>query len=143
MAKKTKSEVEQVASTKTASTPAATPLKKATPTKSKASAATHKAAAKPANVAAVINAKKAVEVTPEKPEVVAVNTSAETHMIAALHRSVRDETELATQEVLDEREETARISYSYWVERRFAAGDPLHDWLRAEHEFRVRRLATV
>jgi len=141
MAKKTKTEIGQAASAEISSTPATTPAKRAASVKPK-SPVKATGAAKTAPVRS--NSKKAVEVTPEPmaevstvlpavaPEVMVVNTL-----------PAHDETELATQEVLDEREEIARIAYSYWVERRFAPGDPLHDWLRAEREFRVRRYAAV
>jgi len=39
------------------------------------------------------------------------------------------------------REAIARIAYSYWEARGCRPGDPLEDWVRAEHEYR-QRLAT-
>lgn len=34
----------------------------------------------------------------------------------------------------DLREEITRQAFLYWVDRRYAPGDPVADWLRAEHE---------
>ncbi|MEO8659480.1 MAG: DUF2934 domain-containing protein [Bryobacteraceae bacterium] len=141
MAKKTKTENQQAASTETASTPAVTSAKNSAPVKAKTPAKAT-GAAKSAPVRST--SKKVAVVTPEPAiEVVAVLPPVAAAVTAADTLPVHDETELATQEVLDEREEIARIAYSYWVERRFAPGDPLHDWLRAEGEFRVRRYASV
>lgn len=36
------------------------------------------------------------------------------------------------------REEICRVAYGYWVERNYAPGDPMMDWLRAEAEVRIR-----
>lgn len=36
------------------------------------------------------------------------------------------------------REEICRVAYGYWVERSYAPGDPMMDWLRAEAEVRGR-----
>lgn len=36
------------------------------------------------------------------------------------------------------REEICRVAYGYWVERNYAPGDPMMDWLRAEAEVRSR-----
>lgn len=35
-------------------------------------------------------------------------------------------------------EEIARLAYSYWVARGYAAGSPEEDWLRAEQEVKAR-----
>ena len=170
MAKKTKTEIEQAASTETASTPAPTAAKKRAATKPKAPAAEAKAPAKRA-AAPRATAKKSV-VEEVVIEVAGVTPAAELHMAVALSKAGSEEgvsaettvmavdqeteerleaaldtaavfDEVPTREVADEREEIARIAYSYWEARNFAPGDPLHDWLRAEHEFRVRRYATV
>ncbi len=37
-----------------------------------------------------------------------------------------------------EREEVARLAYSYWVSRGRQGGSPEEDWLRAEAEYRAR-----
>lgn len=38
-------------------------------------------------------------------------------------------------------EEVARLAYRFWEERGGSAGDPVQDWLRAEHELRSRHAA--
>lgn len=38
-------------------------------------------------------------------------------------------------------EEVARLAYRFWEERGRRAGDPVQDWLRAEHEIRSRYTA--
>lgn len=42
-----------------------------------------------------------------------------------------------------DREEIARLAYSYWVERGGRGGSPEDDWYRAERELRERRSATA
>lgn len=41
---------------------------------------------------------------------------------------------------VSEREEIARLAYSYWEARGGVGGSPEEDWLRAEEEVRRRRL---
>jgi len=42
-------------------------------------------------------------------------------------------------EISPSHEEVAKLAYSYWVSRGYAAGSPESDWLRAEHELKSRR----
>jgi hypothetical protein len=42
-----------------------------------------------------------------------------------------------------DREEIARLAYSYWVGRGGRGGSPEDDWYRAEQELRARRSATA
>lgn len=42
-----------------------------------------------------------------------------------------------------DREEIARLAYSYWLARGGRGGSPEDDWLRAERELRARRSATA
>lgn len=40
-----------------------------------------------------------------------------------------------------DREEVARLAYSYWEARGYRGGSPVDDWTRAENELRERSLA--
>lgn len=42
-----------------------------------------------------------------------------------------------------DREEIARLAYSYWVARGGQGGSPEDDWYRAEQELRARRTASA
>jgi hypothetical protein len=58
--------------------------------------------------------------------------------------SVRASTEAAASLApIAEREEIARLAYSYWEARGGQGGSPEEDWVRAEQEFRVRRQASA
>jgi len=43
---------------------------------------------------------------------------------------------------VDSREVIAQIAYGYWESRGFQHGGHLEDWVRAEHEYRQRIVAT-
>ena len=156
MPKKQKAEVEQVASPEAAAAPA--PAKKPATPKAKSAAATHKTPAKRTSRAtATKNAVTAPEAAVEETvEIVSVETAApaiaETPGVIAEVPSVVEEVVLAIDVTPvehympgtpEEREEIARIAYSYYIARNFAPGDPLIDWLRAEDEYRSRRYAAV
>ncbi len=151
MPKKQKADIEQA---QAAGTAAAAPAKKRSSSTSKSAAATHKAAAP--RTATRPSRKKVTEtgepaVVVETVEVVvaqeqaAVEAAPQAPAIEALVAAVVEaEPEIAQYHepgTPGEREEIARIAYSYWVARSFGPGDPFIDWLRAEEEYRSRRYA--
>ncbi len=50
---------------------------------------------------------------------------------------------VASDPLRSEREEVARLAYSYWVARGRQGGSPEDDWLRAEAEYRARERSPV
>jgi hypothetical protein len=152
MPRKQKAEVDPVKAADNTAAPA--PAKKPATPKAKSAAATHKA---PAKRAARNTTKKCpetevvevVELVDEVPESVvvesvevieAVYTAPTVELVAVEKADFQEYFEPGTPE---EREEIARIAYSYYAARNFAFGDPLADWVRAEEEYRSRRLARV
>ena len=48
---------------------------------------------------------------------------------------------IAASTVVVDRQEVARLAYSYWEARGYQGGSPLDDWVRAENELREQTLA--
>jgi hypothetical protein len=156
MPKKQKAEIDPMQAADSTAAPA--PAKKPAAPKAKSAAATHKTAAnrgtrsatkKTASESPEAQMQEVVELVGQVP-ISVVEESVEiieTPVAAAVvEAGVPDETalpEYCEPGTPEEREEVARIAYSYYVTRNFAPGDPLVDWLRAEEEYRSRRLARV
>ena len=153
MPKKQKAEIDPVKAAESTAAPA--PAKKPATPRAKSAAATHKAAAgrttrgaakKTAEPETKRGSVEVTEVTAAAPVIAAGIEVLETPASAAAAMMVEEVTAAAVPEghepgTPEEREEIARLAYSYFVARDFAPGDPLADWLRAEEEYRSRRLA--
>jgi hypothetical protein len=154
MPRKQKAEAEPVTSADNAAAPA--PAKKpATPKakSAKSAAARHKEPAKRGRgtkkKSPETEAAEVVELVAEIPEAEVVESVQVTEspgpspMVEVLAVEALEFQQHYEPGTPEEREEIARIAYSYYAARNFAPADPLVDWLCAEEEYRSRRLARV
>jgi len=84
--------------------------------------ATHRRTVHASVTAAVVAAAVPASKSPEEPEPKAVETPAPSHA-----------------QTVSERDEIAKLAYSYWIARGSQGGSPEEDWRRAEKEFHSRR----
>lgn len=75
-------------------------------------------------------------VTPNTPETLEEHTT-------AVESAVSSAASAPSYEPISEREEIAKLAYSFYLERGGQAGSAEEDWIRAEQEFQRRREASA
>ncbi|MBX5497155.1 MAG: DUF2934 domain-containing protein [Bryobacteraceae bacterium] len=155
MAKKRNAEKEPVVKSENAAAPAA--AKMAAPAKATrpAAAATHKAPAKRTAKSSARIADQTDANTPQSAPVAAAAPAPAPEPAPASPKGMQEASASETRESMTnlaaavtfdleaEREEIAKLAYSYWEMRGGVHGYALEDWLRAEAEIRARKLRGI